>query len=58
MTDKKDEIADLLERLQAAGAKVSSKSKDGSPVTKQLLDQIKGTNPQDFDAWISWTKSF
>lgn len=58
MTEKKDEVADLLERLQAAGAKVHSKSQGGSPVTKKLLDDIKGASPQDFDAWVSWTKSF
>ncbi|PYG79823.1 MULTISPECIES: hypothetical protein [unclassified Pseudomonas] len=58
MVDKSDEIAELLEKLKKAGADVKTGSNAGPTVSKKFLDDLKGATTQDFDAWISWTKSF
>lgn len=56
--EKKDEIADLLTRLKAAGAKVKAKKNTGNNLTAKMLNTLTGSTPQDFDAWVSWSKSF
>jgi len=62
MADNSAEIQDLLAKLQKAGAKISSEpppsnvsSMSGDMLTK--LDHLKIT-PNEFNAWVSWSKSF
>lgn len=53
-----DEIADLLNKLQKAGAKVTKGDAKGAAITKKAIEGLKGAVPQDFTAWVSWSKSF
>jgi hypothetical protein len=56
MDTKSDEIAELLKKLQVAGAEV--KDNAGNKITDKILSSIGDGNTQDFNAWVSWTKSF
>ncbi|MBX5083058.1 hypothetical protein HJB56_09820 [Rhizobium lentis] len=55
MADKQRErVAELLSDLMAAGAEVKD-SKKGSALTKEALT----SKPMgDWEAWVTWTKSF
>lgn len=57
MAEKSDQIADLLEQLKKAGADVKSGTESGPSVTTKTLDDLRGASPQEFEAWVSWTKS-
>ena len=44
--------------LEKAGAKIHEGDAKGKKVTASVIGDIrKGVSPQ-FDAWVSWTKSF
>lgn len=58
MIENKDEITDLLERLQKLGANVHVQNENGAALSVEILNDLKGVTPQDFNAWVSWTKTF
>lgn len=51
-----ERLTELLKQLEAEGAQVKQGGKDSSELTKDSLSQV-AASPQ-FDAWVSWTKSF
>lgn len=53
-----EDVAKALRDLEAAGAKVHDSQKEGKKITEAVLSDLqKGASPQ-FDAWVSWSKSF
>ncbi|ERF79674.1 hypothetical protein JQ559_35970 [Bradyrhizobium viridifuturi] len=55
---KPEDVAKALEELEKAGAKIHEGDAKGKKVTASVIGDIrKGVSPQ-FDAWVSWTKSF
>jgi predicted nicotinamide N-methyase len=59
MTEKKsDEISDLLKRLEEKGAKVHVGTKQGPMISSKVLEDLKKNASPDFEAWVSWSKSF
>ena len=61
---KPQQVADLVKRLKAAGAKVKPDKPGGlQALTRQskLADaalQARGATAKEFGAWITWTKQF
>lgn len=51
-----ERLTELLKQLEAEGAQVKQGGKDSSALTQDSLSQVS-TSPQ-FEAWVSWTKSF
>lgn len=49
-------VMDLLKKLKSEGAEIKHETKSGSPLTDEALSG-KEIKPE-FDAWVSWTKSF
>lgn len=58
MAEKKDEISDLLVRLQKAGAEVRIQGKTGSALSEKVLNDLKEKEDINFTAWVSWSKGF
>lgn len=55
---KPEDVAKALEELEKASAKIHEGDAKGKKVTASAIGDIrKGVSPQ-FDAWVSWTKSF
>lgn len=59
MADNAKEVKDLLEKLKAAGATISSAPKPSSAGTmsSEVLKELDKPTA-DFTAWVSWSKSF
>lgn len=58
MAAKSEEVADLLKQLQEKGAVVKEGGVQGAPISPKVLDDLKANATEDFEAWVSWTKSF
>jgi hypothetical protein len=58
MADKSETIAELLKQLQQNGAEVKEKNIQGTSIAPKVLSDLQANASPDFDAWISWTKSF
>jgi hypothetical protein len=56
MANDKAKVIDLLRQAQAEGAEVKTESKSGSALTKDAL-AAESAKPNDWTAWITWTKS-
>jgi hypothetical protein len=58
MANTSDEIADLLKQLEDKGAQVRRDSNQGAKISPEILADLKKNVSTDFNAWVSWTKSF
>jgi hypothetical protein len=56
MASDKNKVIDLLRQAQGAGAEVKNESKGGSALTKDAL-AAEAATPNDWTAWVTWTKS-
>ena len=50
-------VNELLSQLIAEGAEVRMSDKSGSSLTADALRSV-GASAEEFEAWVSWTKSF
>ena len=59
MAENAKEVKDLLEKLKAAGATISSAPKPAaaSTMSADILKEFDKPTV-DFTAWVSWSKSF
>lgn len=53
-----EDIGKLLEQLKSHGATISPASARGEKVADNVLQDLKNNAADEFDAWITWTKSF
>ncbi len=58
MSKNSQEVADLLKKLQEQGAVVKEVGKQGQTISPKVMSDLKANAAQDFEAWVSWTKSF
>lgn len=57
MASDKAKVIDLLRQAQAEGAEVRNETQGGSALTKDAL-AAEAAKPNDWTAWVTWTKSF
>jgi ribosomal protein S19E (S16A) len=58
MSKHSQEVADLLKKLQEQGAVVKEGDKQGQIISPKVMSDLQTNAAQDFEAWVSWTKSF
>lgn len=58
MSKNSQEVADLLKKLQEQGAIVKEGGKQGQTISPKVMSDLQSNAAPDFEAWVSWTKSF
>lgn len=53
-----EDVGKLLEQMKSHGAVISPAGAPGEKVADNVLRDLKNNAADEFEAWITWTKSF